>query len=250
MKKMSNLKKLACSAIVMSALAAYPCYKLHKMWPYLRDDYTSEATRLPSQGHPKSRRASLEELTKNARDYWLYLRNDTTDNLPNYDIYVDKTTNKMEIYLDNKLIKAMDVGTGQLYQTDKTQFGEFVTPNGDYLLIEKLDSAELRKKFGSRGERDYANGMLQLSGKWAPYIAIHATNDESRLGKRKSNGCVNVTRENMDWMLQNIGIGSKVHIYQSDHSGHLDQSGYLDHSGHLDHSGQSHLSDQPAEKLP
>ena len=97
---------------------------------------------------------------------------------------------------------------------NKTKFWEYVTPNGKYILINVLDSTDLRRKFG-RNAHLYGNGMMQLSGPWAPYIAIHGTFDSTRIGTRKTNGCINVTNDNLRWLMENVGIGTRVHVYES-----------------------------------
>ena len=95
---------------------------------------------------------------------------------------------------------------------DKNQFIE---------TIEKMSVSELNdlvkaleEKFGNNAKL-YGSGMLQLLGPWAPHIAIHGTNDNSRIGKYSTNGCINLANENLEWLLSNAGIGSKVYVYDS-----------------------------------
>ena len=79
------------------------------------------------------------------------------------------------------------------------------------MVIHYKSREELEAKFGvDNAEKYYAGRMIQLSGPWAPHIAIHATPDESKIGLRKSNGCIQVTPSDYDWLYENVGVGSKV----------------------------------------
>ena len=119
----------------------------------------------------------------------------------------------MQIYKANRLVKEFTVGTGKLSELEKkTRFGEYVTPTGDYIIINKFSRENLKEKFGKNWKL-YGIGMLQLSGPWAPHIAIHGTFDNSKIGNYKSNGCINLKNEDLEWLLENAGIESRVYIY-------------------------------------
>src|SRR3989344_4924326 len=212
-KRKIVLRGLAALGLVTLATAPVFYPRFREIQPYLSADYNSERTRHSTQASPtnglKGNLISLEEHVKTARDLALFTINDIVDKKPKYDLKVDKTENKIEIYLDRQLVRTMSMGSGELLKPDKTRFGEYVTPDGDYLLINNLDVNDLRRKFG-RNAHLYGEGMMQLSGPWAPYIAIHGTFDSTKIGARKTNGCINVTNEDLGWLMENVGMGTRV----------------------------------------
>ena len=218
-----KIKKIALRGLValgLTTLATAPISypRIKEIGPYLSADYNSEKTRHATRSSPtdglKGNLISLEEHVKTARDLALFTVSDVFDKKPRYDLNVDKTENKMDVYLNSQLIKTMNIGSGEILKPDKTKFGEYVTPNGDYLLINNLDVNDLRRKFGRNADL-YGEGLMQLSGPWAPYIAIHGTFDNAKIGARKSNGCINVTNEDLRWLMENVGMGTRVHVYES-----------------------------------
>ena len=192
--------------------------KYQKISPYLASDVSSELTRQPTQRKPtaglKGAFITLEEHAKTARDYFLFTINDLIDPKPEYDIFVDKTTNQMEVYLDGKFVRRVQVGTGQILKSNKSAFGEYVTPDGDYMIINVFDRQGLQHKFGKNAYL-YGEGMIQLAGPWAPYIALHGTYDDSKISGYTTNGCINMRNGDLRWIMENVGIGSRVHVSQS-----------------------------------
>lgn len=212
----ARAKKLLAGLGAVAALSIPPSLYLH--WqhrviaPYLEADRQSEVTRQPGGDQPLGGAETLEENIKTYRDFLLFARNALTDGKPEYDLYVYKDANQMEIYdASGTLMRTMPVGTGKVQQDHKTRFGEYVTPVGEYLLINTFDHAALQAKFG-RAAHNYGDGMLQLSGPWAPYIAIHGTDNSEKIGAYWSNGCVNVANPDVVWLISTVGIGSRVHI--------------------------------------
>jgi len=216
-------KRTMIGVAALTALAALtaPVSKLPKMAPYSVADYQSEANRKASAHGPveglHGRLITIEEHVKTARDLLLFTINDFLDTKPEYDIKVDKSTNEMEVYLNGTLVRKIRVGTGQVLKTDKPAFGEYVTPNGDYIVIHVRDKDSVHKKFG-KNAHFYGDGMIQMSGPWAPHIALHGTNDNNRIGKYTTNGCINMRNEDILWLMRNAGIGSRIHVYQSQQS--------------------------------
>jgi lipoprotein-anchoring transpeptidase ErfK/SrfK len=155
----------------------------------------------------------LEEHLKTGRDFVLFAINDLLDQRPELDMYIDKTNNVMDVYHGDKFLRSIPVTTGQKLAPQKSKFGEYVTPDGDYLVIDYKEKEELEQKFGTYdADRFYAGRMIQLSGPWAPHIAIHATHEEEEIGEHASNGCIRVTIEDFDWLKEIGGIGSRVHV--------------------------------------
>ncbi len=214
MSKMSNISKkhLALSGCAgLAALVAgpvgYSTYIYSKMAPYLAADVESIQTCTNCDSLKR-----LEEHFKTARDFVVFARN-FGDDKPELDLYVDKTNNVMEVYHGDKFLRRMSITTGKELASQKSKFGEYVTPDGDYLFIDYKEKEELEQKFGVyNADQFYAGRMIQLSGPWAPHIAIHATHEEDEIGKHASNGCIRVSVENFDWLKESAGIGSRVHV--------------------------------------
>ncbi len=209
-----NSKRLALgcatglAALVAGPVGLYSAYTYRTMAPYLAADIESVQT-CTNCGPEKK----VEEHVKTGRDFVLYALQKPLDERPEADLYVDKTNNVMEVYQDGKFLHKIPVATGKELVPHKSRFGEYVTPNGDYLVIDYKDKEELEQKFGREDtERFYAGRMIQLSGPWAPHIAIHATHEVDEIGEHVSNGCIRVSIENFDWLKDRVGIGSRVHV--------------------------------------
>lgn len=214
MKFNKRLRLLTLGSIAAITIASYfPLSQQYKIIaPYLEADRKSEESRQPGGGKDVGGLDRLVEDLKTKRDFFLFARNNLSDNKPEYNLFVYKDTNTMDIYdASGTLVKQMRVGSGKIQQDEKTSFGQFVTPIGDYLLINTFDKSGLEDKFGQKAH-NYGDGMLQLSGPWAPYIAIHGTDNPSKIGAYHSNGCVNVSNVDIVWLLDNVGVGSRVYI--------------------------------------
>jgi len=202
---MKRLKKaLSIAAVILTFPLTYLAIRAYEMYPYLKGDVTSELERIATDGKAKNGVTTLEEHVKTVRDLLLYAYEKPLDSKSIYNLRIDKTANMMEIYNEQEeLIKRMPVGTGQVLAAIKTRFGEYVTPNGNYVVINHFNQQDLTDKFGPNAHF-YGSGLLQLSGPWAPHIAIHGTDDETKIGTYGSNGCVRVGNNDMLWLLTNV----------------------------------------------
>lgn len=215
MKLTKILKNTAIAGgIALLTASPYLIQSYNKISPYLISDIQSELERKPSSGKPTTGvkgniLTGLEHL-KTFRDYMLFSYNDLIDSRQEYEIEVDKKTNIARFYLDGVLEKEIPVGTAKVLQDDKTKYGEYVTPNGEYMVINHFDKEDIRDKFGN--VTYYGDGLIQLSGPWAPHIAFHGIDDPKRIGAYGSNGCINLDNPDISWMMENVGVGSKVKI--------------------------------------
>jgi lipoprotein-anchoring transpeptidase ErfK/SrfK len=211
-----TMRKVGLAGIVAALASAPFVVKGSDIASELKSDIQSELTRVPTEGRQKGifSTTTIAEHLKTIRDLGLYTLNDTFDGRPEYDLVVDKTTNQMEIYLNGELVRRMRVASGQILQPNKTRFGEYVTPNGNYVYINFKNINDLRREFGPNASY-YGAGMLQLSGPWAPHIAIHGTNSERSIGTYSTNGCIRVSNADLEWLANNLGIGSRIRVYQS-----------------------------------
>ena len=216
LKSLSRISKVLVLSTSLLALGAVT-REFTEVYQFLKADVTSEISRKQTPGKPKIGILPLVEHVKTARDFFqLYLINDLFDSKDDLNLYIDKGTNIMYVYQheNGTFANSFNVGTGQVKAQQKERFGQYVTPSGNYLLINKINRSALEEKFGNNAKL-YGSGMLQLLGPWAPHIAIHGTNDNSRIGKYSTNGCINLANENLEWLLSNAGIGSKVYVYDS-----------------------------------
>lgn len=198
-------------ALVVAPIGLYGAYSYSKMAPYVAADIESIQTCTNCDSIKR-----FEEHVKTGRDVVLFAQNNLQDQRPEVDMYVDKTANSMEVYHDGELLRRMSITTGKELIPHKSKFGEYVTPDGDYLVIDYKNQEELEQKFGAYdADRFYAGRMIQLSGPWAPHIAIHATHHVEEIGEHASNGCMRVSVEDFDWLKDVAGIGSRVHVFMT-----------------------------------
>lgn len=206
------------TATIITGAALVP--STYKLAPYIKSDIKSELSRKPSAGKPtggaKGLVLRLGEFAKTGRDIIKFAYQDLFDDKAEYDIHINKDSNTANFYLNDSLVKTITVGTGKVNKPNKEAFGEgeYVTPNGEYIVVRYMSKDLVKRKFGeANAEGFYAGqGMLPLLGPWAPHIAMHATLDTTKIGDYKSNGCINYLISDFDWVTDNVGIGSKVHI--------------------------------------
>jgi len=91
------------------------------------------------------------------------------------------------------------------------------TPTGK-ILGPDVDSTRVDSK-GNRHVAEVLTGILELDGMedcndnaFSRNIYFHGTNKESKLGTPHSNGCIRVSNNNIQWMINNIPQGTKVYI--------------------------------------
>jgi lipoprotein-anchoring transpeptidase ErfK/SrfK len=91
------------------------------------------------------------------------------------------------------------------------------TPTGKILGPDK-DSMRVDEK-GQRHVAEVLTGILELDGlepcnknAFSRNIYFHGTNKEKNLGTPRSNGCIRVSNNAIQWMLNSIPSGTKVYI--------------------------------------
>lgn len=91
------------------------------------------------------------------------------------------------------------------------------TPTGK-ILGPDVDSTRVDEK-GNKHKAEVLTGILELNGleecnknAFSRNIYFHGTNRESKLGAPHSNGCVRVSNDTVQWMINNIPSGTKVYI--------------------------------------
>ena len=122
---------------------------------------------------------------------------------------VNAILSKNKFLIDNSLVKT----------SGRTK--EYLKQN----LFNNMSSIDF-KGDGQTGE--YGSGYISLTpvpatpqpftfntydGKFRWYsFAIHGTNEESRIGKRVTGGCINMKNEDIDILIENINLGDEVVI--------------------------------------
>jgi len=93
----------------------------------------------------------------------------------------------------------------------KSPTGKILGPNMDSIRIDQR---------GNRHVAEVLTGILELDGlepcnknSFSRNIYFHGTNKENKLGSAYSNGCVRVSNNEIQWLLNNISKGTKVYIY-------------------------------------
>jgi len=126
------------------------------------------------------------------------------------EILVNKTVNQAAVLRNKKLDTVYTVSTGAVHKPTKSRYGEYVTPNGEYLVKGRRDPAALAKKFTN--PEYYGAGQILLIGPFGGDIALHGTNKKETLGRYETNGCVRFDNKTMDELLRTVPIGSIVRI--------------------------------------
>jgi len=82
-----------------------------------------------------------------------------------------------------------------------------------------MDSSRIDQR-GNKHVAEVLTGILELDGlepcnknSFSRNIYFHGTNKENKLGSAYSNGCVRVSNNEIQWLLNNISKGTKVYIY-------------------------------------
>jgi len=132
------------------------------------------------------------------------------DSRERYDILVNKTTNEAAIIRQGALDTLVSVSTGEINRPTKTRYGEYVTPDGDYLVKGRRDASALERKFNNPSY--YGTGQLLLVGPFGGDIALHGTDNASTIGTYETNGCVRFDNSVMTSLLKRVSNGSRVRI--------------------------------------
>jgi hypothetical protein len=92
----------------------------------------------------------------------------------------------------------------------KTPTGKILGPNVDSTRVDDE---------GKKHIAEVLTGILELDGledcndnAFSRNIYFHGTNKENKLGSPYSNGCIRVSNDNIQWMMNNIPQGTKVYI--------------------------------------
>ena len=196
--------------------------------PYVIDDIVSKQGTEQMSNIPR-RIAAVEALKTMYRGLVWYPYQKTRaffSDREEYTIIVNKETQRLYVF-DNegKLRLQSSTSTGKQKKDKRVFLNERITPVGEYMAVKPFDKEEIRSWFGEEKAPLYGEGMILFLGKWFPHIAIHGTNHEELLGHEASLGCPRVDKKTIEWILENVAVGSKMlvqpygivpHVFQTD----------------------------------
>jgi lipoprotein-anchoring transpeptidase ErfK/SrfK len=128
-------------------------------------------------------------------------------------IIINKATNKLAFYQNNKLVKVFPVATGK-----KRSY----TPEGTFTIVNKIKNRPYYKKRIPGGDPRNPLGArwLGLSIKGGNVYGIHGTNNPKSIGKYASSGCIRMYNQDVKWLYKNTPLKTKVIITYSSKSFH------------------------------
>ncbi|MCH1624117.1 L,D-transpeptidase family protein [Ferdinandcohnia quinoae] len=146
-----------------------------------------------------------EELPKQERETQVVGENATGKKEVN--IVINKKTNQLIVYKDNKMIKTFSVGTGKNAST---------TPEGSFKIVNKIKNPWYSTKGIPGGDPKNPLGSrwlgLNVPGTGGTKYGIHGTNDPSSIGKHISLGCIRMHNADVEWLYNNITLQTTVSI--------------------------------------
>lgn len=128
-------------------------------------------------------------------------------------IIINKTTNQLAYYENNKLTKIFLVATGK-----KPSY----TPEGKFKIVNKIVNRPYYKENirGGDPRNPLGNRWLGINARNTPgnTYAIHGNNNASSIGKYVSAGCVRMYNEDVKWLYSKVKVGTPVIITSSSKS--------------------------------
>jgi len=135
------------------------------------------------------------------------LKDNIVEEKHNYYIEIDKSKNTLSLFNNKKLVRTFQVATGKNVS---------LTPVGTFKIVNKIKDPWYSPK-GIPG-RDPRNPLgtrwlgLNVPNTGGTKYGIHGTNDPSSIGKYVSLGCIRMNNKDVQWLYDNIPIGTVVVI--------------------------------------
>ena len=128
-------------------------------------------------------------------------------------IIVNTQTNKLTYYNKGKLVKTFRVATGK----SSTQ-----TPIGKFKILNKIKNRPWYKENipGGSPNNPLGKRWMGISAGSSPgsSYGIHGNNNESSIGKSVSHGCIRMHNSEIEWLFDQIKVGTTVIIAKSSNS--------------------------------
>ncbi|WP_170840767.1 L,D-transpeptidase family protein [Oceanobacillus limi] len=142
---------------------------------------------VPVQGSRKSSEASVETSS--------------------FSIRINKKTNQLTVFQNGDEVRSFSVGTGKDVS---------MTPEGDFNVVNKIEEPWYSSKGIPGGHPDNPLGSrwigLNVPGTDGTVYGIHGTNDPTSIGGHVSLGCIRMLNEDVEWLYNQIPIGTPVTI--------------------------------------
>lgn len=125
-------------------------------------------------------------------------------------IEIDKTTNRLFLYLNNILIKTFPVATGK---------NASLTPEGSFEIVTKVVNPWYLPKKIPGGDKKNPLGTrwlgLNVPNTGGYKYGIHGTNNPYSIGRHVSLGCIRMQNKDVEWLYRHIPIKTPVIIRSS-----------------------------------
>lgn len=125
-------------------------------------------------------------------------------------IIINKSSNELAFYENNKLKRTFSVATGR---------SNNLTPEGSFMVVNKIVNRPYYKDNipGGDPRNPLGNRWLGLNarGTWGSTYAIHGNNNPSSIGTYASAGCVRMHNDEIKWLFDQVEVNTPVIIVSS-----------------------------------
>jgi lipoprotein-anchoring transpeptidase ErfK/SrfK len=120
-------------------------------------------------------------------------------------IEVNKTNNRLTVFLNDVPVYAFQVATGKDQQ---------LTPEGEFTIITRVKNPWYLPKNIPGGSSQNPLGTrwigLSIPNTNGYKYGIHGTNDPVSIGHHVSQGCIRMRNQDIEWLYRNIPLGTRV----------------------------------------
>jgi len=126
-------------------------------------------------------------------------------------LVVNKSTNELAYFKDGELVRVFPVATGK---------SEELTPEGAFPIVNKIKNRPYYKEKVPGG--DPANPLgrrwlgLRVGETEGTTYAIHGNNNPDSIGKYVSAGCIRMHNDDIEWLFEQVLVGTKVVVTSSE----------------------------------
>ncbi|MFB7142913.1 L,D-transpeptidase family protein [Gottfriedia sp. NPDC056225] len=124
-------------------------------------------------------------------------------------IIINSQTNKLTYYNNGKIIKIFNVATGK---------SATPTPTGKFTIVNKIKNRPWYKGNIPGGDPRNPLGKRWMGLSVGAAYGIHGNSNESSIGNSVSSGCVRMHNSDIQWLFEQINVGTTVIIAKSSNS--------------------------------
>ncbi|WP_176545067.1 L,D-transpeptidase family protein [Bacillus sp. AFS041924] len=124
-------------------------------------------------------------------------------------IMINTNTNKLTYYHNGKIIKSFNVATGK---------SSTPTPTGKFTIVNKIKNRPWYKGNIPGGDPRNPLGKRWMGLSVGAAYGIHGNSNESSIGSSVSSGCVRMHNSDIQWLFEQIKVGTTVIIAKSSNS--------------------------------